>query len=63
MEPELWDSNFYPISLYGSLEHLASNANNIKKSLAHMAKYIENKKIEMSKSNNIKDFKSISKAA
>jgi len=63
MELELWNSNFYPISLYRSLEHLASNANNIKKSLAYMAKYIENKKIEMSKSNNIKDFKSISKAA
>jgi len=56
MEPELWDSNFHPISLHGLLEHLASDANNIQKSLAHVAKYIKNKKIEMSKSNDIKDF-------
>jgi len=63
MEPELWDSNFHPISLHRSLEHLASDANNIKKSLAGMAKYIENKKIKTFKSNNIKDFKDISEAA
>jgi len=62
MEPELWDSNFHPIFLHRSLEHLASDTNNIKKSLACMAKYIENKKIETFKSNDIKDFKDISKA-
>ena len=63
MEQKLLDGNFYPISLYRSLEHLASNADNIKKSLAHIAKYIGNKKIEVSKFNNIKNFKDISKAA
>jgi len=59
MEPELWDGNFHPISTHRSLEHLASDANNIKKSLACMAKYIKNRKIETSKSN---DFKGIGKA-
>jgi len=63
MEPELWNGNFHPISLHKSLKHLASDTNNIKKSLACMAKYIKNKKIEMSKSNNIKDFKDTGKAA
>jgi len=62
MEPKLWDGNFHPISLYRSLEHLASDAENIKKSLAYIATYIKNKKIEMTKSNDIKDFEGIGKA-
>ena len=45
------------------MEYLASDAKSIKKSMAHMAIYIKNKKIKMSKSNDIKDFKDISKAA
>jgi len=56
-EPELWDSSFYPISLYGSFKYLASDAKNIKNSLNFIAKYISNKKIESLKSNNIKDLK------
>ena len=63
IEPELWDGNFYPMSLHRSLEHLASNTKNIKKSMVHMATYIKNKKIETSKSNNIKDFEDIGRAA
>ena len=62
MKPELWDGNFHPVSLHRSLEHLISDTNNIK-SLACMAKYIGNKKIEISKFNNIKDFEGIGKAA
>ena len=42
-EPELWDGSFHLISLYGSMEHLASDAKNIKDSLAFMAKYMGNK--------------------
>ena len=63
MEPESWDGNFYPISLYRSLEHLFSDAINLKKSITCIAKYIQNKKIDMSKSNDIKNFEGISKAA
>ena len=63
IKPKLWHGNFYPISLYKSLEHLISDAKNIKKSMACIAIYIKNKKIEAFKSNNIKDFKDISKVA
>ena len=63
MEPKLWDSNFHPVLLYRLLKHLTSNAENIKKSLACMTIYIKHKKIETSKSNDIKNFKDIDKVA
>ena len=62
-EPELWDNNFQPIPLHRSLEHLSSDASNLKKSIFYIAKYIQNKKIDTSKSNNIKNFEDIDKAA
>ena len=62
MEPELWNGNFYSIFLYRLLEHLFFNTTNLKKSMICIAKYIQNKKIDMSKSNNIKDFEGIGKA-
>ena len=62
MEPELWNGNFLPISLHGLLEHLSSNAANLKKFMTYIAKYIQNKKIEISKSNDIKDLEGIGKA-
>ena len=62
-EPELWNGNFHYISLHSFLEHLPSNANNIKNSLICMVKYIKNKKIDLSKSNNIKDLEDIGEAA
>ena len=62
-EPDLWDGNFYSVSLYGSLEHLTSNADSIRKSMVCMATYIKIKKIKISKSNNIKDFEGIGKVA
>ena len=46
-EPDLWDGNFRPISLHGSLEHLPSDSKNIKVLLNHLAQYIENKKIDV----------------
>jgi len=61
-EPELWDGNFHPISLYRSMEHLASDAKNIKDSLNFIAKYISNKQINSSKANEVGEFNSISKA-
>jgi len=62
MKPKLWDSNFYYISLHNSLEHLLSDASCIKTSLICMAKYIEKKKVNMTKSNKINDLQGISKA-
>jgi len=63
MEPELWDSNFGRIFLHGSLEHLPSDASSIKTSFIHMAKYIKNKKIDIIKSNSVKELQGIGKAA
>lgn len=45
------------------LEYLPSDSKNIKESLCHMTKYIENKKIEQNKANNIPDLKGIDEAA
>jgi len=36
LDPESWDGNFHAVSLYGSMEYLASDALNIKKSLFRM---------------------------
>ena len=61
-DPEIWDSNFYPILLHGSIEHLGSDVKSIKDSLRFMTKYITNKQIESSKANDLKDFKGIGEA-
>jgi len=45
------------------MEHLASDAKNIEKSLYHMQKYILNKKIESGKANDVNNLKGIGKAA
>jgi len=62
MEPELWDSNFHPISLHRSIEHIVLDFKNIRDSLNFMARYISNKQVDSSKSNDLKDFNSIGKA-
>jgi len=62
MEPELWDGNFHPISLYRSIEHIVLDTKNIKDTLKFMARYISNKQVDSSKPNNLKDFNSIGKA-
>jgi len=61
IKPELWDGNFHPISLHGLLEYLPSDLKNIKESLNYLAKYIKNKRINTTKSNDIKEFKGIGK--
>ena len=58
-EPDLWDGSFYPISLYGSIDHLALDTKNIKDLLNFMAKYILNKEVNPVGSNNLNDFKGI----
>ena len=55
-EPELWSGSFHPISLHGSVEHLASDAKNIKVTLNFLAKYIQGKQVDSNKVNSIDDF-------
>jgi len=62
MEPKLWDRSFHPISLHGSIKYLVLDSKNIKDSLNFMAKYITNKQVDPAKSNNLENFKGISKA-
>jgi len=61
-EPELWDGSFHCILLHSSMEHLASDLKNIKDSLNFIAKYISNKQVDLSKSNDLEDFHGIGKA-
>jgi len=58
LDPEEWNSDFCATSLYGAIEHLASDVKNI---LQRMGKYIRGKSID-SNPNNIKDLKGIGKA-
>ena len=62
IESELWNRNFYSISLHSSMEHLVLDSKNIKDSLNFMAKYISNKQVNFSKSNDIKNFYGIGEA-
>jgi len=61
-KPELWSGNFHPISLHSSIEHIASDAKNIKNSLNFMARYITNKQMDSSKLNDLEDFNGIGEA-
>ena len=61
-EPKLWNGSFHPISLHGLIEHLALDLKNIKDSLNFIAKYISNKQVDSSKSNNLEDFHSMGEA-
>jgi len=61
-EPELWNGNFHPILLHGSIEHIALDAKNIKDILNFMARYISNKQVKSSKSNDLENFNSIGEA-
>jgi len=58
-EPKLWSGNFQSISLYGSIEHIASDTKSIKDSLNFMVKYISNKKVNPKTTNNLKDLDGI----
>ena len=62
LDPESWDGNFHAVSLYSSMEHLASDALNIKESLTRMRKYIAGKSIDNDKANNAKDLNGMGKA-
>ena len=55
-KPELWSGSFHPVSLHGSIEHLASDAKNVKVSLNILAKYIQGKQVDRNRVNDIEDF-------
>ncbi|KAL9710707.1 hypothetical protein Ac2012v2_8381 [Leucoagaricus gongylophorus] len=55
-EPELWSGSFHPISLHGSIEHVASDFKNIKVTLNFLAKYIQNKQVNGTAINDFSDF-------
>jgi len=63
MKSKLWDGNFQHIYLYSSLDNLLSDASYIKTSLICIAKYIGNKKIDLTKANEVSDLKGIGEAA
>ena len=58
-EPDLWSGNFYPISLHSLIEYIALDTKNIKDSLNFIARYIANKQINSSKTNDLEDFNGI----
>jgi len=45
LDPVSWNSKFCIVSLYGSIEYLASDVKNIKDSFHRMGKYIQDKSI------------------
>jgi len=61
-EQDLWNGNFHSILLYSTLEYFLSDFKNIKEFLYHISKYIENKKINGNKVNNVLDLEGIGKA-
>ena len=61
LDPESWDGEFHAVSLYRSMEHLASDVKNIKESLCRMENYIKDKSIN-SNPNDVKDLNSMGKA-
>ena len=63
MEQNAWDSDFHPIFIHSSMEHITSDIKNIKTSLCWMLNYILNKRIEKGKVNDFKDLKDVSKEA
>ena len=56
VEPELWSGSFHPISLHGSIEHVASDFQNIKVTLNFLTKYIQNKQVNGNAINDFSDF-------
>ena len=61
-EADLLDGNFHTISLYSLLEHLFSDTKYIKESLIYIAKYIDNKSIDINKSNNVANLRDMNEA-
>jgi len=62
-EPECWNRTFHSISLHSSLKYIFFDVKDIKKSLIQLEKYIENKKIDTSKSNDVAELHGIGESA
>jgi len=61
-EPELWSGSFHPISLHGSMEHVASDFKNVKVTLNFLAKFIQNKQVDGNSANDFSDFEGMGDA-
>jgi len=62
LDPKFWDGNFHAVSLHNSMEYLASDALNVKKSLIRIKEYISGKSINSVKANKVQDLMSMGKA-
>ena len=62
IDPEIWNGGFHPTSLHSLIKHIASDTKNIKDSLKFMAKYILNKQVKPTKTNDLDDFNGIGDA-
>ena len=61
INPQSWDSSFYPILLYSSMEYILSNIENIKVSLMRVSDYIINKSVDRGKVNDFDNLKDVGK--
>ena len=62
LDPDLWDSNFHAVLLYGAMEHMPSNVLNFKESLSRMCKYMLGKAIKSDGANDVEDLNGMDKA-
>jgi len=62
-KPKAWNSEVYPISVFGFIEFFKINAKNISTSLLCMADYIRSRNVKKSSINDILELKSFDKAA
>jgi len=61
LDPDLWDSNFHVVSLYGTMEYMPSDMLNFKESLSRMCKYMLGKAIKSDSANDVKDLNGMGK--
>ena len=61
LDPESWDGKFRAVSLYGFMEHLASDIKNIKESLHRIGNYNKDKSVNTNP-NDVKNLDSVGKA-
>ena len=53
VEPNAWDGEAYPISIFGNMEFFKIDSKNMSTSLLHMANFIRNRGVESNKVNNV----------
>ena len=62
-ESKCWNETFHSISLHSLLKYFLFDMKNIKESLIQLEKYIENEKINTSKSNDVAELHRIGESA